>query len=260
MPKLHIETYGEGELTLVMCNGLSQSTANWRSIARQNQQYRWVLFDARGHGRSEIGETPYHLDHHVDDLLEVLNDKVTGRPVLVGFSHGGRVASRAVSRHPERFKGLVLISTGAKVTPLRRAHVDSWRNCLALGGVSAMAWASLPNIVGVKVLEKYPDLSILVKGSVARNRKEGLTAMFEAMVNYPPMENDATKIELPTLIFHGQQDPLVRDSDVDDLCKWMPQAERVAFPECGHTLPLEEPEAFMEEVSKFVGKLAPNSL
>ena len=255
MTKLHIETYGEGPTTLVMCNGLSQSTANWRGIARQNPQFRWVLFDTRGHGRSELGERPYHLDGHVDDLFSVLDTKVSGRPILMGFSHGGRVAARAVSRQTDRFQGLVLISAGATVTPLRRAHVASWQNCLKLGGVEAMAWASLPNIVGIKILNKFPDLSILVRGSAARNRVEGLTAMFEAMVRYPPMEDDARKINIPVQIFHGQQDPLVRDTDIDDLCTWMPHAKRVAFPNCGHTLPLEEPEAFLSEVAAFASQV-----
>lgn len=251
-PKLHIETHGEGETTIVICNGLSQSTANWRGIARQHPQFRWVLFDARGHGRSSMGPRPYSLDDHVQDLLAVLEQTETQNPVLMGFSHGGRVALRAASRFPSRFKALVLISTGARQTAIRKAHVQSWHNCLKIGGVEAMAWASLPNIVGVKVLEKFPDLGILVKGSAARNSAEGLDAMFEGMATYPPGHEDAPNISCPTLVFHGAQDPLVKSSDLEDMLNWIPQAKSAVFPDCGHTLPLEQPADFVKRLEEFV--------
>lgn len=257
MPNLHTESHGSGDVTLVMCNGLSQSTANWRSIARQNPQFKWILFDARGHGRSEMGIRPYHIDDHVSDLMRVLEKHGCTNPVLMGFSHGGRVAMRAAAMYPDAFSALILISTGAKQTALRKAHVASWSKCLELGGVEAMAWASLPNIVGIRILNKFPDLGILVKASATRNSPEGLTAMFEGMAQYPPSEGDARRITAPTLIFHGQQDPLVRESDVDDMQSWIPHAKRVHFQEAGHTLPLEEPQRFAAHLGDFLQDALP---
>jgi len=251
-PTLHLETYGEGPQTVVVCNGLSQSTANWRGIARQNPNLKWVLFDARGHGRSPLGPRPYHIDDHVADLMQIMERTQTQTAYLLGFSHGGRVAIRAAAQFPDAFKALILISTGAKNTPLRQAHVQSWSNCLALGGVEAMAWSSLPNIVGVKILEKFPDLSILVKGSAARNRKDGLEAMFEGMLNYPPTYDDAIQIQCPTLVFHGGQDPLVKDEDFADLRSWIPESQGCRFEDCGHTLPLEEPARFSKALLGFL--------
>ena len=251
----HFEIVGEGRQTIVICNGLSQSTANWRGLARQNPKYRWLLFDARGHGRSPLGDTPYDLDKHVGDLLRVLHEAGGETPLLMGFSHGGRVALRAAAEFGTRFCGLVVVSCAARVTVRRRAHVASWEQCLKLGGVGAMAWASLPNIVGRKILERYPDLSLLVKGSIARNREAGLSAMFEGMAGYPPIEEDARRIELPTLILRGEEDPLVAAADERDLCRWISGARAACFDGCGHTLPLEEPVLFMQAVSGFLNAL-----
>ncbi len=233
---LHVESYGEGDREIVVCNGLSQTTANWRGFARQNPELRWTLFDARGHGKSETGSEPLGLDLHVADLLRVLEENKARRPLVMGFSHGARVALRAAATHGEEFAGLVLVSCGSEMTTRRRAHVQSWKNCLELGGVRAMAWASLPNIVGGKILEKFPDLEFLVKGTESRNRAEGLLAVFEGMSAYPPPREDALRVRLPTLVMRGGEDPLVEPRDVENLCRWIAHARAKTFEDCGQFL------------------------
>lgn len=247
---VYFETVGSGP-DIVICNGLSQSTANWRGIARQNQHYRWILFDARGCGKSSLGPRPYRLDDHVDDLLWVLEQTQAQRPLILGFSHGGRVATQACARCPEHFLGLILISVGASLTVRRRAHIMAWQRTLEVGGLRAMAWASLPNIVGRKLLERFSDWELLVNGTVTRNSQEGLEAMFEGMYGYPPLEEAARKVQVPTLVLHGDEDPLVNQDDSDELVAWT-HGRNLVFEACGHTLPLEEPQRFVEVIADFL--------
>lgn len=255
-PKLHSEIYGAGgNPDIVVCNGLSQSTANWRGLARNNGQgMRWLLFDARGHGKSEIGATPLTLDDHVADLLRVMDQHDAVKPVLMGFSHGARVALRAAALHPERFEKLVLISCGSVNHARRRAYVRSWERCLHLGGVEALAWASLPSIVGRKVLEKFNDLEMLVRGSVSRNQEAGLKAVFAGMQSYPEAQADAEQLTLPTLVVRGGEDPLLAKSDTENFLNWIPLAHELTFHDCGHTLPLEEPAQFTDALLTFIKK------
>jgi len=250
---IHFETYGKGTHDIVVCNGLSQSTANWRGIARHFPQFRWILFDARGHGKSLVRKRPYCLDDHVEDLHFVLNHvELQGKPLVMGFSHGARVALRAAANHANWFSGLVLVSCGSVMNARRRAFVNSWEQCLKIGGVRAMAWASLPSIVGNKILEKFPDLEFLIRGSVSRNHEEGLLAMFEGMATYPPPKEDAVRVTLPTLILHGGEDPLVLENDVHNFTNWIEGSTARTFHDCGHTLPLEEPGRFMEAIEHFM--------
>lgn len=254
---LHCETHGEGPQEIVVCNGLSQTTANWRGIARQNPQLRWTLFDARGHGKSGTGTRRFTLDLHVGDLIRVIGMSSARNPVLLGFSHGARVALRAAANHGTFFSALIIVSCGSEMTARRKAHVQSWKECLELGGLRAMAWASLPNIVGGKILEKFPDLEFLVKSTETRNRKEGLLAVFEGMATYPPPREDATRVTIPTLIMRGGEDPLVEARDVENLCRWIPHARAGTFEDCGHTLPLEEPRRFVAAIQEFLATVVP---
>ena len=255
-PKLHSEIYGDnGAPDIVVCNGLSQSTANWRGLARNNSMgMRWFLFDARGHGKSEIGETPMTLDDHVSDVLRVVEERGANKPVLMGFSHGARVALRAAAEYPDHFSALVLISCGSVVHAKRKAYVRSWERCLHLGGLEALAWSSLPSIVGRKVLEKFDDLEMLVRGSVSRNQEAGLKAVFAGMHGYPEAKADAVRVTLPTLVVRGGEDPLLGKSDTDNFLNWISSSDELTFEDCGHTLPLEEPERFTKALSAFIKK------
>lgn len=253
---IHYEVHGDGDRDIVICNGLSQTCANWRGIARRFTQYRWILFDARGTGRSPMGPTPYHIDDHVADLATVLDRSGTEDPILMGFSHGGRISLRAAAEIGHRFSGLVLVSTGGRQTVMRRAYVRSWYESLKRGGISAMAWTSMPTIVGRKILERFQDWELIVKGTVSRNSEEGLKALFEGMLRYPPSEEDATRISLPALVLRGDEDPLVRLADHRDLCSWLSEPSEASVPETGHTLPLEEPEQFVALIDRFAATLA----
>ncbi|MFJ9867011.1 alpha/beta fold hydrolase [Streptomyces sp. NPDC101165] len=71
-----------------------------------------VMYDLRGHGRSERPADGYTLDHNIDDL-EALLDRlgITGPVHLVGNSYGGTIAFGHAARHPDRTAGLTLIES-----------------------------------------------------------------------------------------------------------------------------------------------------
>lgn len=79
--------------------------------------------------------------------------------------------------------------------------------------------------------------------------------MFEGMAGYPPTKDDARRVPLKTLVLHGGEDPLVSAADVDNFCQWIEDVEGITYPDCGHTLPLEEPLRFMQTLSQFLEKL-----
>ncbi|MEU0006030.1 alpha/beta hydrolase [Streptomyces sp. NPDC006314] len=71
-----------------------------------------VMYDLRGHGRSERPPRGYTLDHSIDDLTALLDRLgVTGPLHLVGNSYGGTVAFGYAARHPDRTASLTLIES-----------------------------------------------------------------------------------------------------------------------------------------------------
>ncbi|MEU5418348.1 alpha/beta fold hydrolase [Streptomyces sp. NPDC001407] len=71
-----------------------------------------VMYDQRGHGRSERPATGYHLEDFTDDLAALLDGMDTAGPVhLVGNSFGGTVAFDYALRHPDRVASLLAVES-----------------------------------------------------------------------------------------------------------------------------------------------------
>ncbi|TVR01232.1 MAG: alpha/beta fold hydrolase [Deltaproteobacteria bacterium] len=255
--ELWVEERGEGP-ALLLLNGLSQSTANWRSQMRALAgDYRVIAYDARGQGRSALGPVPIRLEDQVADLEGLLDALGVERVTLVGFSHGARVALAAASALPERVERLVLTSVGTNDGPHRRLIVRSWREVLVRGGVEAMAWCTLPMIVGEEFARAHRgQVDGIIRATVQRNSPEGLEALLTALEGYPDPTAEARRVRAPVLLLTSDRDPLVPLEDARRLADAFDTVEHVLIRGCGHTLPIEAPEAWREAVVQFLRRHA----
>lgn len=259
-PDIYYERRGDGP-ALVLLNGMSQSTANWMSQTRAlSERFEVVTYDARGQGRTPVGDVPTTLDVHAADLLTLLDHLELSQPALVGFSHGARVALAFAARHPDRLSSLVLSSAGAGPDALRDAMIRAWAEILRLGGVEAMAWCALPDILGRAFLERHAgQLDAMVRATLQRNSAEGLGRLLEGLQGYPDARDDASRVTCPTLVLGAADDRLVAPARARALAEALDNAERVeldTLAECGHTAPIEQPEAWRERVVRFVTSVA----
>jgi|SRR5437762_395781 len=71
-----------------------------------------LMYDLRGHGRTDRPPTGYAVDDFVADLAALLDAlAVPGRCYLVGNSFGGTIAFGFAARHPDRVAGIVAIES-----------------------------------------------------------------------------------------------------------------------------------------------------
>jgi pimeloyl-ACP methyl ester carboxylesterase len=104
------EEAGEG-VAVVLLHGLT-ATRRYVVMGSRNLDrggHRVVMYDARGHGRSEPGDG-YGYDRLAQDLLAVLDDRGIERAVLAGASMGAHTLIRLALEHPERAAALVAIT------------------------------------------------------------------------------------------------------------------------------------------------------
>lgn len=259
-PDIWYERRGEGP-TIVLLNGMSQSTANWMSQTRVlSETYDVITYDARGQGRTPVGDVATSLDVHASDLDALLEHLEVERPALVGFSHGARVALAFAARFPRRPAALVLSSAGAGDDALRDTMIRAWAEILRLGGVEAMAWCAIPDILGRDFLAKHRgQLEAMVRATVQRNSAEGLGRLLEGLQGYGDAAEDAAKVLCPTLVLSADQDRLVSAGGARTLAASLTAAslvEQRVLAECGHTAPIEQPEAWRDEVTAFLSRAA----
>lgn len=88
---------------------------------------RTLRIDQRGYSPGARPEEvdAYRLDTLVGDVIGILNHLNISYSMVVGHDWGGIVAWHLAAKHPDRFSGLVAVSTG---------HPSAMRDALAAGG------------------------------------------------------------------------------------------------------------------------------
>ena len=109
MTDLYFTDQGKGK-TLVLLHSGGTDLRDWEMIAPQlATEYRILMYDQRGAGRSPI---PVKPTDHVADLEELLKSVNVNKVILAGHSMGGQIAIDFALKHPEMVEKLILIAPG----------------------------------------------------------------------------------------------------------------------------------------------------
>jgi non-heme chloroperoxidase len=179
---------------------------------------RVVAHDRRGHGRSSQPWSGNDLDTYADDLAELLDTLDLRDIVLIGHSTGGGEVTRYVGRHgTERVAKVVLIGaipplmlkTDANPKGLPLETFDELR-ASTLGNRSQF-WKDLAmpfygyNRKGAKVSQAVIDAFWL------QGMQGGIKGEYDCIKAFSETDltEDLKKIDVPTLIVHGDDDQIV---------------------------------------------------
>ena len=109
---IHYHVEGDGP-PLVLQHGLTSSLQNWYAygfVEELQKEYRVIMVDARGHGRSGKPHDPkgYGLKLRVNDVLAVMDDLGVSKAHYMGYSMGGRIGFGIVLHALDRFHSLII--------------------------------------------------------------------------------------------------------------------------------------------------------
>jgi len=252
--RLYYEVYGEdsGGPSLVFLNGTAQTTANWRPLALGlKDRHRVVLYDARCQGRSDCGAEALSLERHGEDLAGLMDHLSVERAVLVGLSHGARVALAAAGRRESRVAGLILLSLGLAASTRMACALMAWRAALHSGGCEGLMQAMMPLVFGERFLREHRLVrSKIIAALVQRNDERKMAQLLAAIDGYPPVEAILPTKQVPSMVLSGKDDPLVSDTQARALAIRL-GADYRRLPDTGHSIPAEAPEALMEAIAIF---------
>ncbi|MFF3201467.1 alpha/beta fold hydrolase [Streptomyces sp. NPDC002962] len=174
-----------------------------------------VMYDLRGHGRSERPTAGYTLDDNVDDLEALLDRLGVSGPVhLVGNSYGGTIAFGYAARHPERAASVSLVesepATAAWAVKLG-GILDRVVTQLARNESDAIAWITA---------NRGHNTARLAKGAARLARETSLGRDIPA--SRVLTDNQIAAVRCPVLGLYGA------DSDLAELAPWL----RAVLPDC----------------------------
>ena len=226
-----------------------------------------IYLDHRGNGRSEDGPRQnWNLAQWGDDVRAFCDALGIVDPVVLGASFGGMVALAYATRHPTHPSKLVLISTEAAGGTHRDRRIELFerfggpevgalarRRFLEVQGhdqASIDAWRRLAFPLYTRT-PRDPDMS-----RRAVNRSEvlhwftnpgGESHTFD-------MFRDLGRIQCPTLVLGGEDDPMLPIECQADIAAALP-ADLVRFerfPDCGHAVVPDAPDRAMAVIRDFI--------
>lgn len=111
-PKLFYTDQGSGR-PILLIHGLTCDGSDWAWLASGlSRDYRTIVVDTRGHGRSSAVAGRYDVSALAADCLAVITQLGLERPVIVAHSMGALPAVRLTAQHADAVSGLVLVDPG----------------------------------------------------------------------------------------------------------------------------------------------------
>ncbi len=217
--EIFYKDWGKGQ-PVVFSHGWPLSSDDWdgQMLFFMQQGYRVIAHDRRGHGRSSQGSTGHDMDHYADDLAAVTEHLDLKNAIHVGHSTGGGEVAHYIARHgSKRVAKAVLISsvpplmakTAANPNGVPMEVFDGIRAAVAANRPQFFKDFTLPfygyNRPGAKISEGIRDQWWRqgMMGSIQAHY-EGIKAFSET-----DFTEDLKKIDVPTLVMHGDDDQVV---------------------------------------------------
>ena len=221
--QIYYNDWGKGE-PVVFSHGwpLSADAFEDQMFFLASRGYRCIGHDRRGHGRSSQPWNGNDMDTYADDLAQLVQKLDLRGAIHVGHSTGGGEVARYIGRHgTERVAKAVLIGavpplmlkTPANPGGLSIDIFDGIRNGVLADRSQFWKDLSLPfygyNRSGAKVSEGVRE-SFWLQGMMA-----GMPASYFCIKAFSETDltEDLRKIDVPTLILHGDDDQIVPIAD-----------------------------------------------
>lgn len=227
-----------------------------------------IYLDHRGNGRSEDGaRESWNLAQWGDDVRAFCDALGVVDPIVLGASFGGMVALAYATRHPDHPSGLVLISTEAAGGTHRDRRVALFER---FGGaeVGALARRRFLEVQGQAdraALDAWRRLAMPLYTRTPRDPDMARRAINRSEVLHwftrPGGEShafnmfpDLGRIQCPTLVLGGEDDPMIPIECQADIAAALPphlvQFER--FANCGHAVVPDAPERAIAVIRDFI--------
>ena len=194
----------------------------------------------------------YTIDDMADDAISVLNELDIDQAHILGISMGGMIAQIIASSYPERTKTFTLIaSTASTPSPfngptreVRNLFIERTKSTSATIDERVNRTKRLFKIIGYEGIDLETDeFYSNIKTSIERGGTDD-TGFGRQLTAILGSENRIKKVKLissPTLIIHGNEDPLIRVKNAYKTNKLIKNSKLKVIPDMRHLI---EPPVF----------------
>jgi len=260
--------------SVICCNGVGVSTFFWKYLVDHfSDRFQVVVWDYRGHGRSDRPDDPYAWDLSIAasarDLGAVAEATGAQRAVLVGHSMGCQVILERYRQAPEQVLGLIpMLGSAGRVL---ETFYDNPRSEYVVRAMAAVARAVGPRFSSaLRPLLDSPlawpaarrfrlvdphytrreDLLPYVKHLAGLDLRLFLSMTLEAHAHdaFPALES----IAVPVLIVAAERDTFTPIRLSYQMAATIPGADILVLADASHAALIEQPETINHRITRFL--------
>jgi sigma-B regulation protein RsbQ len=255
----NVNVSGSGERTILFAHGFGCDQTMWEPVARNfERDFRVVLFDYLGHGRSDASayspERYASLEAYAEDVIAIGRALDLRDAVFVGPSVSAMIGALASIRAPEMFSELVMVGPSPRYIDdegyrggFSREQIDELLDFLAsnhLGWSAAMAPAIMGN-------PDRPELGSRLENSFCRTDPAIARDIAPAPFHYDN-RGDLESVPARALVLQCSDDIIAPVTVGEYVHAALPRSEYRLLDATGHCPNLSAPEEVTAAIREFV--------
>jgi 3-oxoadipate enol-lactonase len=245
-----------GAPALLLLNPLGVSLDIWdEQLGALSERYELIRFDARGHGKSTIGEQQEaSIELLAHDALAVLEACGIARAHLCGISLGGMIAMHLAAHTPDWVLKVVLSNTTPHMPPR-----ENWQQRIETArtqGLAPLIEGTLGRWFTPEFHQAHPEKVAKVRALLSETSPAGYAACCAAIRDMDQRES-IKNITAKTLVIGGTKDAGTTPAMAQSIAGSVPEA-RLVMLEAAHLTNIERADEFNAALIEFLeGELAP---
>ncbi len=258
--RLSVEDTSTGT-PIVFVHEFAGDQRSWEPQVRFfSRRYRCVTFNARGYPPSDVPPEPssYSQARAVDDVRDVMDHLGLARAHIVGLSMGGFAALHFGMTYSDRALSLVVAGAGygaekvfeAQFKEVSREVARQFedRGSEAYSETYALAASRIPFLV--KDPRGWSEFRRMLGEHSAEGSAHTMRGVQAERPSLYDLEASLARITAPTLVVVGDEDDHCLQPGIF-LKRVIPACGLLVLPKTGHTINLEEPDAFNASLASF---------
>jgi non-heme chloroperoxidase len=259
--KINVEDLGGTGTPVVFVHGwpFNYKMFEYQFIELSKHGYRCIGIDLRGFGDSDKPWNGYNYDTMADDVNAVLNALDVENATLVGFSLGGAISIRYMTRHNGTHIHKLALLAAAAPCLTKRPDFPYGLDKSALDGLIQGTYIDRPSMIkNFSQLFFHSPEKLSAEFNIW-NLSLGLAASAHATIHCAAALRDADlrkdlgSVQTPTLILHGTDDRLCPFDLGKKMNEGIKGSKLIAVENAGHGFCYEERDRVNSELLRFIG-------
>ena len=256
---LYYDAFGQGERTLLFIHGWLDSGESFRRAAGElSRQCRVIVYDQRGHGRSDTPAEGYNMTRLACDLRCLIELLEPQNLTLAGYSMGAHVVYEYIRLFGEDgLDKLVITAMSPCLVNEKRPELSlggglTWRGALERLGATNRYFEENCKVAYLHYLRGHkPNERLRNYYEAASRLSSGAMLRLELAMYAADYWSVLPAITRPTLVVSSEEDFYPRAVH-EEQARLIANAKAVILPDCGHMLLYEQPEAYTQLLWDFI--------